>query len=152
MIVITDKSNCCGCSACAQKCPKHSITMTRDEEGFLYFLVNKDTCIDCGLCEQVCPLKNKNSNIPKSVWVAFNSNPEILNHSSSGGIFHWSAEKTISQNGVVFGAAYDGFLNVIHKEARNRKDLFLLMGSKYVQSNIDESFQRTKKYAFIKFI
>ena len=55
MIQITNKVDCCGCSACAMKCPKHCITMQADKEGFLYPVVNKEDCIDCGLCEKVCP-------------------------------------------------------------------------------------------------
>ena len=36
MIDIKEKQNCCGCSACAQRCPKQCISMIEDEEGFLY--------------------------------------------------------------------------------------------------------------------
>ena len=55
MIEIMNLQQCCGCGACAQSCPKHCITMTADNEGFLYPVVEKDKCIDCGLCEKVCP-------------------------------------------------------------------------------------------------
>ena len=34
MIILNNKHNCCGCSACAQRCPKQCITMQEDEEGF----------------------------------------------------------------------------------------------------------------------
>ena len=56
MINIEDKKECCGCSACVQRCPKQCIVMKEDEEGFLYPVVDKEVCIDCGLCEQVCPV------------------------------------------------------------------------------------------------
>ena len=36
MINIEDKKQCCGCSACVQRCPKQCIVMKEDEEGFLY--------------------------------------------------------------------------------------------------------------------
>ena len=36
MIKILNKSDCCGCSACANICPKRAIEMMADEEGFLY--------------------------------------------------------------------------------------------------------------------
>ena len=29
--------------------------MERDNEGFLYPIIDKNICIDCGLCEKVCP-------------------------------------------------------------------------------------------------
>jgi len=36
MLNIKDKSQCCGCEACVQRCPKQCIVMREDEEGFLY--------------------------------------------------------------------------------------------------------------------
>lgn len=62
MICISDKKNCCGCVACAQKCPKNCISMAEDKEGFLYPSVNEDICIDCGICETVCPILNRCEN------------------------------------------------------------------------------------------
>ena len=59
MIDIKEKQNCCGCSACAQRCPKQCISMIEDEEGFLYPQINKDICINCGICEKVCPIINQ---------------------------------------------------------------------------------------------
>ena len=59
MIKITDKHDCCGCSACVQRCPKQCISLKEDEEGFLYPKVNIDECIDCHLCEKVCPWLNR---------------------------------------------------------------------------------------------
>lgn len=56
MINITDKHNCCGCSACVQRCPRQCISLIEDNEGFLYPHVNIDKCIDCRLCENVCPI------------------------------------------------------------------------------------------------
>lgn len=41
MINITDKSACCGCSACAAICPKNCIQLKEDEEGFVYPEVEK---------------------------------------------------------------------------------------------------------------
>lgn len=60
MLQITDKSKCCGCNACVQRCPKQCIVMHEDEEGFLYPQVDVTLCIDCGLCEKVCPVINQN--------------------------------------------------------------------------------------------
>lgn len=55
MINIVDKRQCCGCTACVQKCPKHCIFLYEDGEGFLYPKIDINNCIDCGLCEKVCP-------------------------------------------------------------------------------------------------
>ena len=60
-IKISDKTNCCGCTACKNICPKDAIEMKEDEEGFLYPVVNREKCINCGMCKKVCPILNKNS-------------------------------------------------------------------------------------------
>ena len=46
MIEIQQKSNCCGCQACYNKCPKDAIEMVEDEKGFKYPQVNKEKCIN----------------------------------------------------------------------------------------------------------
>lgn len=38
MINITEKHNCCGCTACVQRCPKQCISMIEDEEGFFILI------------------------------------------------------------------------------------------------------------------
>ena len=87
MIDIIDKKDCCGCSACVQRCPKQCITLQEDNEGFLYPKVDIFSCIDCGLCEKVCPILNKGENRkPIAVYAAKNNNENIRNQSSSGGI------------------------------------------------------------------
>ena len=60
MIKITEKEACCGCAACQQICPKKCISMSADEQGFLYPVVQVESCIDCHLCEKVCPVINQN--------------------------------------------------------------------------------------------
>ena len=55
MIVVNNKADCCGCTACAAACPHDSITMQPDVMGFLYPVVDRDKCIDCGLCSFMCP-------------------------------------------------------------------------------------------------
>ena len=58
MIQIINKSDCCGCSACANICPKRAIEMIADEEGFLYPKIDLKECVNCGLCDYACPIKN----------------------------------------------------------------------------------------------
>ena len=146
MIKINDKTRCCGCSACVQKCPKRCISMNQDAEGFLYPAIDEDQCVDCGLCENVCPIINPYSpQKPNSVFAAKNNNDEVRLNSSSGGIFFSFAEKTINNGGVVFGACFDSEWNVIHSFAERIEDIQRFLGSKYVQSYIGNSYQQAEK-------
>lgn len=148
-IEILDKNECCGCSSCVQKCPKNAITMIEDEEGFLYPIIDKEKCIDCGLCSKVCPqlkqLKKKEENYPKT-YAMYNKNFEELLKSSSGGVFSVIANYVLQNDGVVFGAAYDNNLNVNHIKVDNKTELEKLRSSKYVQSNIGNTFKETEEY------
>ena len=146
MIDLKLKSDCSGCHACFSICPKDSITMSSDDEGFLYPVINKDTCIDCGLCEKVCQSKNpiKALNEP-TAYAAYNTDETIRIQSSSGGIFTLVAEYIIDNGGVVFGAAFDDNLNVHHTKISAKDNLNLLRGSKYVQSTIGNTYKEAKE-------
>ncbi len=94
MITITRKEDCCGCSACAERCPRRCITMQADEEGFVYPKVNQNECINCNLCDSVCPIINENvSDKPISVIAAKNMEDNVRKQSSSGGVFTALAER-----------------------------------------------------------
>ena len=146
MIRITDKKDCCGCGACAQRCPRHCITMQSDNEGFAYPVIDTKQCSDCGLCNKVCPVMNQQpEQQPIATYAAINSNGAIREQSSSGGIFTLLAEETIKGGGIVFGAAFNSNWKVEHTFTDNTNDLNKFRGSKYVQSNIGNSFAMTEK-------
>lgn len=58
-ILFSNKSECCGCTACYAICPKQAISMNEDEEGFLYPQVEESKCIRCYACLKVCPFKEE---------------------------------------------------------------------------------------------
>lgn len=149
MIHIQDKRSCCGCAACAQRCPKHCITMREDEEGFLYPDVDKEACIGCGLCERVCPeLHEGEARTPLGTYAAVNPDESVRMQSSSGGVFTALAEKTIDEGGVVFGVGFDQHWTARHLYAETRDQLAALRGSKYVQSAVGDSYRQAE--AFLK--
>lgn len=147
--MLVDKIDCCGCSACVQICPKHSISFQEDKEGFLYPRVDVGTCIDCGLCEKVCPVINQYAERePIIVYAAKNEDENIRFNSSSGGIFTLFAEKVIEDGGIVFGARFNEKWEVVHDYCDTKEGLELFRGSKYVQSSIGESYRQVE--AFLK--
>ena len=147
MIEINQKQSCCGCSACEQICPKKAILMTEDDEGFFYPTVNSDFCVKCDLCETVCP---ENKSIPVSensvVFACYRSDFKKRLQSQSGGIFAVLAEYFLDCNGVVFGAKFNEDWSVGHTFVENRTDLQGLLGSKYIQSKIDNSYIDAKRF------
>lgn len=145
MVEIGDKADCCGCSACTQICPKRCIKMMPDEEGFLYPEVDAQACISCNSCEEVCPVIN---HFDKStVLRAFayrHDNDNIRETSSSGGAFYYLACRILNENGVVYGAGFSKSWEVTHKRADNLELLEDIRRSKYVQSNINDTYKSAK--------
>lgn len=148
MIKISDKSNCCGCSACVQICPKKCIKMKQDIEGFEYPSIDIAKCINCGLCEEICPVqnsKNEGNKILKA-YVAYAKKEDIRLQSSSGGMFTLLSEEILNRNGVIFGAAFDEKFLVHHMAIDNKEDLSNLRGSKYLQSRIENTYFEAKQF------
>ena len=135
---------CCGCGACSASCPKGCISMERDNLGFSRPIVNAEICIDCGACEQACPAIGERSvDQLQSVSWAKSDSSELLDRSSSGGIFGLLARKVLSEGGVVCGAAFDeGCRTVRHVLVGNETGLDAVMRSKYVQSSIGKEVYR----------
>ena len=149
MIEIEDKSLCCGCMACVQKCPKSCIDIVEDEEGFKYPKVREAECIDCGLCESVCQFKDKNKERePIEVFASKNLDEYERLASSSGGIFSVLANYIIERNGIVFGARFRGDFTVVHDYIEHKESLHYLRGSKYLQSDIISVYKQVE--AFLK--
>lgn len=147
MICITDKKNCCGCTACVQRCPKQCIRLEEDTEGFLYPKVDEETCIKCGLCEKVCPILNQADKLPvQEVLAVKNPDEGERMNSSSGGVFLPLAREVIAKGGVVFGAVYDEHWEVHHVFAEKIEDVYPMMGSKYLQSRIDNCYKEAEQF------
>ena len=150
MIQITDKSQCCGCTACASICAHDAITMQPDKEGFLYPIIDADICTNCGLCETVCPIIYRNGidlhPNQKALYAARYRDKETLMDSSSGGAFWALAELVIKKGGVVCGVEYSPRMDVRHAFAETLEDCKRFMGSKYVQSNINGIYSQIKAY------
>lgn len=147
MVQIKDESSCCGCWACVQRCPRHCITMRENEKGFHYPNVNLANCVHCGLCEKVCPVINQGEERkPLDVYAAKNLDETIRKKSSSGGIFSLLAEQTIKSGGVVFGARFNESWKVVHGYVEILEGIKFFCGSKYVQSEIGESFSQAEQF------
>ena len=145
MIRISDKSLCCGCTACATACPAQCIVMRRDREGFDYPVADPDLCIGCGKCEKVCPMLNPPAASAPVEVLAARSGKHVAG-SSSGGVFPVLAEYVIEGGGVVFGAVFESDHKVVHAEASELEGIEPMRGSKYVQSDLYSAFEDVNQY------
>lgn len=135
---------CTGCGACGDICPVGAISFKINREGFSYPVINNELCTSCQLCERVCPAcEHKCGNPLSDTYASYStSNP---NESSSGGLFAAIASYIISDNGVVYGAAFNDKLVLSHVRCYTVSDLFRLCGTKYVQSNCCGIYKQVQK-------
>lgn len=144
---IKQKEHCMGCYACANICPVECILMENEPEGFRYPKVDYNICIKCIKCIHVCPILNKSivNNQPVA-YACINNDESIRRQSSSGGVFTLLAEQIIDKGGVVFGAAFDENLVLQHRCVEKEIELEELRGSKYLQSQIGNTYNQAKVF------
>ena len=146
MIKLATKDKCTGCAACYNVCGQNAINMEADCEGFLLPIIDGNKCIECHLCEKTCPIltsKSPKSDVKPKTYALWSLMDRTV--SSSGGAFSAFSRLILERGGIVFGASFDGDLKCKHVGVTDIEGLKALRGSKYVQSNIGDSFQQVKE-------
>lgn len=142
-----EPSRCTGCGACAAVCSRDAIRMEADREGFLYPVIHKDRCVECGRCESVCPVGKVlgRSGDSDQAFLAMAKDTALCLQSSSGGVFSLLAEQIFRKGGIVFGCVMsgDGY-SARHVGVESPGNLNRLRGSKYLQSDLEDTFRQTK--------
>lgn len=146
MIQLPSKENCCGCMACNDICPKNAISLTKDENGFIYPSVDGTLCVDCGLCINNCCFENSkvNDNEVSAIWAYRVSDKKILNVSTSGGAFTALSDLVLQKGGLVAACIMGEDFIVSHILTNDTDKRDKMRRSKYVQSNTEGIFKAVK--------
>ena len=142
MINFDFTTKCYSCGACQVVCPKKAVTLS---ENCLPKIDAK--CVDCGLCEKVCPYLNEKKYKPYIAgcgYVGRNKNFGIRKKSSSGGIFQLLAESALERGWLVCGCVYDEGMMPMHIVSDKADDVYRMLGSKYVKSELSGALTQIK--------
>ena len=142
--LFTNKEACCGCGACVDICRSGAVRMAVDREGFRYPIIDEAKCVDCESCVQVCPMKTqgREKGLPPQYFGVQAKEEKVRYASSSGGMFPVLAEYIFRQQGVVYGAAYDRHMRVVHREILAMEEMDSIKRTKYVQSSLKGIYRK----------
>ncbi len=138
-------ADCCGCSACASKCPTGAISMQYDDEGFLYPKVDSRICVQCSACLNVCPINNGNmlNNMFRETYAGYSQDKDIIYNSTSGGFITALSLKIIEKGGMVAGVRYStDYVKSEYYLAKTKEEIITFASSKYVQSEKKDVYRK----------
>lgn len=145
-----NKEDCYGCGACQLVCPNQSITISNDNEGFLYPERSASNCGNCNYCERVCPNLNKEKIQWKEgqprAYLGIHKEDKTLQNSSSGGVFSGVAQVFCTDDYRVFGAQFGEGLKVEHTHISHLSQMTKLRKSKYVFSDMGNSYREARDF------
>ncbi|MGN1132667.1 MAG: Coenzyme F420 hydrogenase/dehydrogenase, beta subunit C-terminal domain [Ruminococcus sp.] len=80
-----------------------------------------------------------------NVYAVHHKNQEVRDNSRSGGIFTAISDAFLEDKGVIYGCVLDDNFKAVHMRAISAEDRNKMRGSKYIQSNLGDTFQNVKK-------
>lgn len=138
--------------ACCNVCPVNAIEIVEDKDGFIYPSINEGKCTHCGLCTKKCPALNLGHTTEISerlhtpvAYGGYIKDEEVRKQSSSGGVFSALSKYILDKGGYVCGAMFTHGGILEHVIVDNWEKLEPLRGSKYLHSNINDSYKKIEE-------
>lgn len=144
--MLCDKEKCTGCLSCQNVCPKSAIKSIIDEQGFWQMQIDKTKCINCNLCHKSCPVffKPQTADFPATVYACWHKDEKCRQQAASGGLFTALMQNALNHDFSVCGATLTDDMQVKHIIINKAEEYSKLIGSKYVQSNINDTFRQIR--------
>ncbi|MDE6218030.1 MAG: 4Fe-4S binding protein, partial [Muribaculaceae bacterium] len=144
---VGNRSVCFGCGMCAAICPTNALSIRLDKNGFYTpRLTSPETCTGCGMCSRVCNYSKPEQaefEYPIESLAAWSNDNKIRNLCSSGGISFEIIQKLVEEGYDICAVRYNpNNQTAEHYITNNPKELLKSCGSKYLQSNTAQAFNK----------
>lgn len=90
-------------------------------------------------------MKKMETNKYPHAYVARTKDKQLLKRCTSGGVFTAIAIAFVADGGYACGAVYDSDFSVRHIVTNNTEDVIRFAGSKYVESDLSDTYKKIKK-------
>ena len=124
-MTVTESDKCTGCSLCVISCPVNAIKQVlHPQNAFWYTEIDEKKCIRCNKCVTVCP--QNSTKVYQKETARFNAqstNADFLKFATSGGVASVLAKTFIEIGGVVYGAAFNSSMKLLHTRCTCERDL-----------------------------
>lgn len=141
-------NDCTGCLSCFNICPKNAINLTVDTQGFWQPKIETTKCINCQLCHKSCPiyfpLHNNKLHTPQ-IYACWHKDAKKRQEAASGGLFTALMLQALSEKFYVCGATLTKDLKTKHIIINKIDDYTKLIGSKYVQSFLGDTYKQIRQ-------
>ncbi|MBQ9610038.1 MAG: Coenzyme F420 hydrogenase/dehydrogenase, beta subunit C-terminal domain, partial [Lachnospiraceae bacterium] len=141
------EEQCVGCGACVSICPVDALAFKKDKWGYYVPELDRERCINCGKCVTTCPVyshrESENAEDTKA-YCFVSVDKELLEKSSSGGVFSHLSRIILKDGGLVFGVEWTKEHTAKHAAISDEEDLYRFQKSKYMQSYTGTIFRNVK--------
>lgn len=145
---ISKFDHCFGCGVCALACPKKTISMHLNADGFYSPEVDETNCIECGICLDVCAFNHNEvcqTPFEPVSTAAWSNDKDIRFNCTSGGTAYEIERLMLAEGYKVCGVRYDiEKQKAEHYIATTEEELKASVGSKYIPSDTFPGFSQLK--------
>lgn len=139
---------CTGCMACVAGCPRHAISISKNEYGEEFPEIDEVQCVQCGKCLKACHL-NKSffpDKRSENVYAAWSTDSNIRQKSASGGIAATLYRFALQNKFHAFGVKLNENHEAVYFELTCQEDIEVCQNSKYVFSQMRDTYRRVETY------
>lgn len=143
---LVNRTQCTGCMACVQNCPKNCIRIEKDRLGNLYPIIDEVSCVECGKCKNTCPESTPLTYQPiRKAYAVWSLDSISRKSSASGGAAAEFYAQALQDGYWICGVEYKNKFQVVHTLSQETTAIAKYKQSKYVYSEVKDVYVQIRE-------